>query len=226
MEKILSVFIDESGDFGAFEPHAPYYIFSLVLHDQSESIDQMNNHLDMQLSYAGLPDHCFHTMPLIRGEIDYHAMNLVTRRKLLGYLFTYLRAAPVHYSTITVEKRKETDVVGLTASLSGKLYHFITSHQAFFNSFDKIIVYYDKGQVELTRIIVTVFTILFHNIEFRKVEPSNYRLFQIADLCCTMELIRAKAKNGNLNKSESLFFGSKQALRKNYLRHLDPVRMP
>lgn len=28
----LSIFIDESGDFGPFEKHAPYYVLSLVFH--------------------------------------------------------------------------------------------------------------------------------------------------------------------------------------------------
>lgn len=32
--KELSVFIDESGDFGAYEPHSPYYIITMVFHDQ------------------------------------------------------------------------------------------------------------------------------------------------------------------------------------------------
>ena len=226
MDKTLSIFVDESGDFGAFESHAPYYIFSLVMHDQSHSIAQMNSHLDQQLIYAGFSPHCFHTMPLIRGEIDYHALDLKTRRKLLNYLFTYLRAAPIHYSTILVEKRKETDVVGMTISLSGKLYQFISYHMGYFNSFDKMIVYYDKGQVELTRLLVSVFTIMFHSVEFRKVEPSAYRLFQVADLCCTMELIRAKYKNDALNKSEIIFFGNKKNLKKNYLNHLDTLQMP
>jgi len=38
MMKMLSIFVDESGDFGAFEPHCPYYLFSLVFHDQEESL--------------------------------------------------------------------------------------------------------------------------------------------------------------------------------------------
>ncbi len=33
-EKILSIFIDESGDFGAYELHCPYYLVSMVMHDQ------------------------------------------------------------------------------------------------------------------------------------------------------------------------------------------------
>lgn len=34
----LSVFIDESGDFGSYEHHAPYYIITLVFHNQSSDI--------------------------------------------------------------------------------------------------------------------------------------------------------------------------------------------
>ena len=33
----LSVFIDESGDFGPYEPHAPYYIITLLFHDQEST---------------------------------------------------------------------------------------------------------------------------------------------------------------------------------------------
>jgi len=37
-EKILSVFIDESGDFGPYEPHAPYYLVAMVLHNQNINV--------------------------------------------------------------------------------------------------------------------------------------------------------------------------------------------
>ena len=37
--KELSIFIDESGDFGEYDFHSPYYIISLVFHDQANSIE-------------------------------------------------------------------------------------------------------------------------------------------------------------------------------------------
>ena len=37
--KELSIFVDESGDFGEYDYHAPFYIISMVLHDQSTGID-------------------------------------------------------------------------------------------------------------------------------------------------------------------------------------------
>ena len=40
-----SIFIDESGDFGAYEFHAPYYLITLVFHDQAKDISAGIEHL-------------------------------------------------------------------------------------------------------------------------------------------------------------------------------------
>ena len=37
--KELSVFIDESGDFGEYSFHAPFYIVTMVFHDQKTEIE-------------------------------------------------------------------------------------------------------------------------------------------------------------------------------------------
>ena len=37
--KELSIFIDESGDFGPYAKHSPYYLVTMVFHDQRKSID-------------------------------------------------------------------------------------------------------------------------------------------------------------------------------------------
>ena len=36
----ISVFVDEAGDFGEYEKHSPYYIVTMVFHDQSKDIRQ------------------------------------------------------------------------------------------------------------------------------------------------------------------------------------------
>ena len=41
--KKLSIFIDESGDFGEYSPHSPYYLVTMVLHDQSINISEKIN---------------------------------------------------------------------------------------------------------------------------------------------------------------------------------------
>ena len=49
----LSIFVDESGDFGCYERHAPYYIVTMVLHDQRIDISEAIRRLDESLAYLG-----------------------------------------------------------------------------------------------------------------------------------------------------------------------------
>ncbi len=77
-----------------------------------------------------------------------------------------------------------------------------------------------NGQVELTKILTSVFHTLYVQVEFRKVKPMNYKLFQVADLLCTMELLREKADANIFSRSEQEFFGSVRNFKKNYLKLL------
>lgn len=69
--RILSCFVDESGDFGEFSKHSPYYIITMILHDQNNSIEDKVHKLDAELSDLGFNNHVVHTEPLIRREEDY-----------------------------------------------------------------------------------------------------------------------------------------------------------
>lgn len=66
--KELSIFIDESGDFGAYSPHSPYYIITMLFHNQNLSIETEIQHLEKELNYLNLSNHCIHTGPIIRKE--------------------------------------------------------------------------------------------------------------------------------------------------------------
>ncbi len=35
----LSIFVDESGDFGTYSPHSPYYIVTMLFHDQNYDVN-------------------------------------------------------------------------------------------------------------------------------------------------------------------------------------------
>lgn len=81
-----------------------------------------------------------------------------------------------------------------------------------------IISFYDNGQIELTKILTSVFNTLYTHVEFRKVRPVDYKLFQVADLICTTELLEEKDA---FTRSELDFFSSKRDFRKNFLK---PIR--
>lgn len=70
-EKILSVFIDESGDFGTYEHHAPYYLVAMVLHVQNIDIGENIQGFATHLRNLGYEQHAVHTGLLIRRESVY-----------------------------------------------------------------------------------------------------------------------------------------------------------
>ena len=59
-EKILSCFIDEAGDFGEYDHHSTYYIVSVVLHEQADSIQDQIDGLERYLKDLGYPNHALH----------------------------------------------------------------------------------------------------------------------------------------------------------------------
>ena len=80
----LSIFIDESGDFGTYDIRSPYYIITMVFHDQSCDISEPIAKLRHDLSNPGIdPDHSVHTGPIIRREKEYEFMLIDERRRIL-----------------------------------------------------------------------------------------------------------------------------------------------
>lgn len=225
--KELSIFVDESGDFGPYEAHAPFYLFTLVFHDQSNPIDAQVLWLEERLRDASMsPAHCFHAGPIIRREADYSDMSIKERRRILGWLVSFARSVQISYASFMAEKKRAADSLALTLTLSRQLSAFIRENFAFFQSYDRIVVYYDNGQVELSRLLASVFSAMLFNVEFRKVLPAQYRLFQVADLFCTLELTKQKALRNQLSNSELQFFGSQRDMNKNYLKQTQKLRFP
>lgn len=218
--KELSVFIDESGDFGEYSYHVPFYIVAMVFHNQNVDINEDVNAFERELSYLGYPNHCIHTGPIIRMEEDYKYMFASERRRLLNKLTAFIRKLNITYHCFHIEKKQVEDVVEATGKLSKEIAAYIRENYQSFLEYDVIKVYYDNGQVELSKALSFVLNALLPNVEFRKVIPSEYRLFQVADAICTFELLRLKCNNKILSKSELKFFGSEKVLKKDYLKHL------
>lgn len=216
----LSVFIDESGDFGEYSHHSPYYIITMIFHNQDKSIDNAVQQLDYTFSAMGLDGHCVHTGPLIRREEDYQYMDIKERQRILNKMIAFVRNADIQYKSFYIEKKHIEDRVEATGKLAKVIGSFIRDNYEEFMSYNLVKIYYDNGQVEVNKILSSVFNVLLQNVEFRKVIPSEYKLFQVADLCCTFELIRLKMETTGLSNSEKKFFGNNRDLKKNYLKPL------
>jgi len=216
----LSVFIDESGDFGKYDFHAPYYIISMLFHNQNSTIQEALLRLDTELSYLGYENSCIHTGPIIRREESYHDLSVSERRRIFNKMVSFIRQIDIRYKCFFIEKKQVSDVIDATGKLSKDISVFIQTHYQEFLSFDTIKIYYDNGQIEVSKFLSSVFHSLLPNVEFRRVFPTQYRLFQAADLLCSIQLIELKMDNHILSKSEMNFFGNSRDLKKNYIKPL------
>lgn len=214
----LSIFIDESGDFGVCDSRPPWYIITMVFHNQKSSINEPLQYLEREMALLGFHNHCIHTGPIIRREKEYRNIDYQTRRKIFGKMITFIRQSKIKYKSFSIEKKHVQDMVEISYMLTKILSVFIQEHYEFFILYDNIKVYYDNGQIELTKILFSVFRTYLSNVEFRKVKPSDYRLFQVADMICTLELLKLKIRNNKFSKSESVFFGTLSNLKRNYLK--------
>ncbi len=216
----LSIFVDESGDFGNYQNHCPFYIISLVFHEQNNSINLQVDKLNLFLSNNNLKNHTIHTAPLIRQEQSYKDMDISLRSKVFKQLFNFVRSVNISFKTIVVDKKMYSEHFDMIKIITKELSSFIKDNYQYFSLFDKVIIYYDNGQIQLTKILIAIFgSLLGDNSEFRVITPNNYKLFQAADLICTLSLIKNKLiRKKNLTNSERIFFGSVSKLKKNYLK--------
>ena len=225
-EKTLSIFVDEGGDFGPADSHSPLYVVAFVFHDQSAELKPKIEYLAELVGKCGYPGHAVHTYPLIRREAEYQNELSEVRYKLFRALYLFSLHADIRFGSVVVERRDCPNQESLVRKLSVEIHSFLTSHRDFFASFDDIHVYYDSGQMILRNILLTTFAIdMPRPFELRKVVPSDYALFQTADLCVTLETLNWKIGKGKLTKWEIDFFGSKTQLYKSFIRQFELKRI-
>ena len=219
---ILSIFVDESGDFGTYSQHSPYYIVTMVFHNQESKITEQIQKLDQEILSLGYEkDFVIHTAPLIRKEEMFSSVSPNERRALFTKLFYFVIKSDIHYKTFIFEKRQFENVLKLEGRMAKEISQFIRGNQDFFQSFESVILYYDNGQYELNRILNTVLATELSLYDVRKVLPKDYKLFQAADLICTLQLLSLKCDRHELSRSEQLIFHNERELKKQFLK---PIR--
>jgi len=223
--KELSIFIDESGDFGEITERPSYYLVTLLFHEQKNVISSNIKKLEDSTKNSGFDFEYIHTGPVIRREDVFSGLSIDERRKLLFKMLNFIVGSPITYEVAVVNRKDAPDKISLSGRLGREISNVIEKHKIFFEGFDKIIVYYDNGQIELGAILNTVFSIRFSNVEFRKAEPQKYRLLQAADFICSMELLKIKKNENRLSKSEKQFFYKSQELKKTFFKAVDKKKL-
>lgn len=220
--KILSIFVDESGDFGIYNSKfAPQYIFSMVFHEQEHNIQTEIAKLDRELMNLGYANHVVHTAPLIRKEEVYCNLLANDRRAIFTKLFYFAKNIEIRYRSFVFERKECQDEESLKKKIRVALVRFHDEHIEYFSAFDQVILYYDNGQKQLANILQEVMGEKLVSF-YRKpnVSPYKYKLLQVADMLCTLKLLEIRADHNSLTTSELYVFHSKRALKKEFLKKI------
>ncbi len=215
----LSVFVDESGRFQFPDALSRFYILTLVLHDQRLDIGKLVSVFDRDMYNLGIVSPSFHAGPIIRQEKGFELMTWELRGKIFSRMLAFARKADFKYRCLHVDKKFISSGHQMTEDLERQLRGFITETVDVFHLFNNVKIYYDSGQAMVTNMLHSVFDGRQDiSVEFaQKVRPENYKLFQVADLMCTLRLISLKIETGiGMSKSERMFFGGPR----NYLRNV------
>lgn len=214
----LDVFVDESGDFGGYDSKCPCYLLTFVIHNKEMNFnDQFNTFSNRLNEIIGKPDHCLHVGPLIRRETVYKKLSISTRRKILNSGMGLLRNIEIKYKTFSIAKNINDTRIALKKNLYNQICSFIEKNISYLNIYQKINIYYDNGQKEITEILKSAF--LSFNYEFKNKKPNQKRLLQMADLICTFELFDFKnSLNYDMTNSEKIFFGNYRNFKSTYLK--------
>lgn len=221
--KTLSIFVDESGNFNIPDRESRFYIIGMVFHDQSVDISEAVTLLERSDSEVGLEGHCFHAGPLIRREKNYSMLSRQLRGRIFSRMMAFARKIEYRYHCLCVDKKFIDSTEQIVSRLKSDLHDFILKNGEFFAPLQRVKIYYDCGQAPITRMLHQVFeNAIGCHVEFaEEVRPSRYRLFQLADLICTLHLIELKlCANIPLSRSEQQFFGGPRKFRHNILRYI------
>lgn len=206
MAKELSIFVDESGDRGG---KARYYPLVLVFHDQADSIAEAVTGYEAKLARADLPNIPFHSEPLMNGHKDYEFLDIEQRKVMLAY-----------FSSFVYRRSQFEDPARLMERMGRDISSAMIEHLGFLQFFDDVKVYYDNGQDIVKQALDrSVGKVLSKGVvRRRKTSMTDYRLEQVADYLCTIELALVKYEAKENGETYNKFFGGIGSFKRNWLK--------
>lgn len=215
----LSVFVDESGNMGE---DSRYYLLTLLFHDQSDNISGIVASYERSLANRELKDIPMHFAPLIRGNGPYEGLDTPGRNGLLMSFTVFCSIAPVRYTTFLYRKDQFEDAAALRVKMKRDLIAFLFEHLAWLQGYDRIKIYYDDGQRIITHVLHHAFeyAVSKQTIMYKEASPTDYRLAQMADFICGVELAAAKYRTGEIGPSETRFLGQWSDFKRTFLRKI------
>ena len=142
-------------------------------------------------------------------------------------MLTFARQMDFRFHCLVVDKQFVTSSRQIVERLQAQLNDFLLQRQDIFSSSDAVKVYYDCGQAPVTNLLRDTFVArLGSRVAFAQgVRPERFKLFQLADLICSVRLVREKIDRGmRLTDNEFRFFGGPRKFLRNVYKQFAKKR--
>ena len=111
--------------------------------------------------------------------------------------FLTLQHLPITYQSFLYRRSELAGADGLAARMKQDIVNLLFDELEYFQSFDKVKVYYDDGQNMVASALhaAVEYALSKESVLYRKTKSSDFLLSQAADMICTFELTACKFHN-------------------------------
>ena len=146
---------------------------------------------------------------------------------MLVYFSSFVHRLPIPYVTLVYRRSQFEDPVRLMECMGRDISSVMIEHLGFFQPFDDVKVYYDNGQDIVKQALDhSVGKVLSKGVvRRRKTSMTDYRLEQVADYLCTIELALAKYEAKEDGETYNKFFGGIGSFKRNWFKQARSKRI-
>lgn len=175
----------------------------------------------------GLPDIPFHASPLLNGHGDYEGISPAVRKRLLGSFLYMSQRLPIRFHTFRYKVSEFVDTDALSLRMRRDIVNLLFDNLTYFQSYDQVKIYYDGARHEVTQALrgAVTYALSKEAVIYRDATYRDYRLFQVADLLCTLELTAMKYERHRETATDRRMFGDERTFRRNVMRKYERMRL-
>ncbi len=217
----LSIYVDESGDFGFINQSSILYVVSFVFYDHKISINKEIDNLNNRLKRIGYND-MIHMANLICNREEYKLYSIEKRKSIFNAIYQFTKKAPISYLSVIIRKDYINNKGQLRKKIEDIISDILIDKEDYFDKFKEIVLYYDNGQKYLAKLLDKIFSRFDNFKHIVDFDHKENRLFQVADMLTYLDKFYYEYNN-KIYKKGQYFFTDEEI--KKIFRNLDKKRM-
>ena len=157
------------------------------------------------------------------GKNPFENLDMEFRKRLFATFEAFCRRAPYSCKLFAYRRSEVPTPEAFGVKFARDLVSFLKDNLSYFQQFEQVKVYYDNGQQMVSDALHTAIdsTLSKEAIMYKAANAQEYRLAQVADCICALELVDLKFQHGELTNTDIKMFGTNySAFKRNHLKHI------